>query len=86
MARSVIVSLQLTRLGMTSAVELNPDSRLGAEEVQNVGSDWMLSAKLNTRKTASSKVLPKQRLTIGLIVAKFSSALDRIGAPLTPAR
>ena len=61
---------------LSRAVELNPDSSLVTEEVDNVRADWMLSAKLDAGKTASSKVLPKQRLAIGLIVAKFSSARD----------
>jgi hypothetical protein len=80
-ARSVIVSLPLKRLGMTSAVELNPESSLVTEEVENVGTDRMLPAELHTGETAPSKASPEQHLAIGLIVAEFSSTHDRAPHP-----
>ncbi len=81
MAHSVIVSLLLPQLGVASAVELDSDSSLVAEEVEDVGADGKLAAKLETGETSPPKPLPEQFFAVGLIVPELSSTRDRLLDP-----
>jgi hypothetical protein len=58
-AGSLFVTPPLARFGVASTVELDPNSSLVAEEVENVGSDRMLPAKLEAGQTTSPKALPE---------------------------
>ena len=68
---------------MLPAVELDRESFLFAEEVDDVFADRMLASEFHSGKPASSQPAPEERLAVRLILAKPPRSVTA-EAPLTP--
>ena len=57
-------------IGMLSAVDLDNNSLLQTDKVDDVDSDWLLPAKLETVELPHSDATPEQLFSFGGVVAK----------------
>jgi hypothetical protein len=69
-------------IGMLTAVELNHQSSLPAEEVADVRAYWHLAAELEPAQLSRAQTAPQPALSIGRVIPQLLSAFGRALAKL----
>ena len=74
-ARGIVLAITV----MKPAVDLHTQRKLPAEEVQDVATEWVLAAKLESDASPPTQGLPEHDLRKGHLLAQFPGSLDGCG-------